>query len=295
MQIRIPGLVVVLAVFFGSLTGRAEAPPGAAELGYSKCVIDEKPVPTDIAPGANGPYKWFSGQWWYAEQRRPPLELYGQEGEALAIHQGGDLVSAPTDFSAGRLPALPGDKGFYVEFDVWLSDDDPDHFPAVWLMPVEHNRNKDDHYDGDPVDFQRWTELDVMERMPAKGPGLVGSIHAWYGIHPQYRKVSNRNNVSPTPIDFTQRHRFGASYDPLRQQVAWWVDGVKQMSIGTPVVPEVAAKQHFYLIMSADSHLRIEQKRNKNPNDTRKPLPYKLYVGGVRAFVPESSPLPAVK
>jgi hypothetical protein len=39
-------------------------PPGAAALGYTKCVIREIPTAADVAPGHNGDYKWCSGQWY---------------------------------------------------------------------------------------------------------------------------------------------------------------------------------------------------------------------------------------
>ncbi|MBC7289304.1 MAG: glycoside hydrolase family 5 protein, partial [Armatimonadetes bacterium] len=138
------------------LRGRArfEVPLGAALLGYTKCVINERPRAEDIAPGKSGPYKWFSGQWWYSD-RAPSLDHYFTADGALAIRLGGEVVSLPLDFSRGKLPLLPGADGFYVEFEYWLSDDDPDHWPAVWLMPAEHNPRGDDHYPGDPPDFRR--------------------------------------------------------------------------------------------------------------------------------------------
>ena len=266
-------------VLFGVslLTGCAELPPGAAGLGYEKCVINEKPVPADIANSDNGDFKWFSGQWYF--DKRPSSDLYKLQDGVLAISQGGDLISVPRDFSKGRLPALPGANGFYVEFEVQLSDNDPDHFPAVWLMPVEHNRKKDDQYSGDPAGFERFLEIDVMEKMAYKGPGLIGTIHNWSGIYPHYKDLENPNNVSKLPIDFSKKHIFGASYDPKGKEVTWWVDGVRQMSIAAPYIPDIAEKQLFHLIISAQSH--------------GKKVPYTMLISGVRAYVPKDSPLPS--
>ncbi|MDH7503041.1 MAG: hypothetical protein QHJ82_10085 [Verrucomicrobiota bacterium] len=255
---------------------RPAVPFGAAALGYTKCVINERPTAADIAPGSKGPYKWFSGQWWYSE--KPPLSKYSTQDGVLAIRLGGDLVSAPNDFSTGKLPLLPGSDGFYVEFDYWLSDADPDHFPAVWLMPSEHNAAHQDHYADDLPGYQRWMELDVDEG--GFGPGLTGSVHSHYGIYSQgYQHIQNHNNVSRVAIDRTKKHTFGASYDPVKQTVAWWVNGVKQMSASSPEVPAVGARQHFYLIISAQSH--------------GKKTPYSMFVSGVRVYVPPSSTLPA--
>lgn len=275
---RLGPIFVLVAAVSVSLAQPAPVPPGAAALGYTKCVINEHPTVADIAPGKNGDYKWFSGQW-YAQP--PSLDHYTMQHGVLAISLGGDLVSTARDFSGGKLPLLPGIDGFYVEFEVRLSDNDPDHFPAVWLMPAEHSGKQEDHYPGDPPGFERWMELDVDEG--GFGPGLTGTVHSWTGIwqgDPPYQRVMNPNNVSKTPLDRSQRHTFGASYDPVRQQATWWVDGVQQMSAGHPYVPGVAAKQHFYLIISAQTH-----GGNK---------PYHMFISGVRAYVPPSSTLPAV-
>jgi hypothetical protein len=91
--------------------------------------------------------------------------------------------------------------------------------------------------------------------------------------------VQNPNNVSREPLDRSQWHTFGGSYDPQQQMVTWWVDGVEQMSAEAPYVPEVAAQQHFYLIISNQTH--GAKKR------------YDMFVRGVRAYAPPTSSLPA--
>ncbi len=256
-------------------TGETPAvPAGAAALGYTKCVISECPTVADIAPGRNGDYKWFSGQWYSPEV--PSLDRYTMQNGVLALSLGGDLVGTSHDFTGAKLPLLSGADGFYVEFGVRLSDNGPDHWPAVWLMPAEHSGKQEDHYEGDPPGFERWMELDVDEG--GFGPGLAGTVHSWTGIwhgNPDYARVMNSNNVLKTPLDRSQTHIFGASYDPVKQKVTWWVDGVAQMSADGPCVPEVARKQHFYLIMSAQTHGAEE--------------PYRMYISGVHAFVPPTS------
>ena len=60
-------LAMILAGCCTQAVSAADAiPPGAAALGYSKCVMNERPVSADIATGENGKFKWFSGQWWDA-------------------------------------------------------------------------------------------------------------------------------------------------------------------------------------------------------------------------------------
>lgn len=267
---------------------KSDIPPGALLLGYTKCVINERPTAADIAlPETKGRYKWYSGQWWMKE--KPSLDLYETVNGVLSIKLGGEIVSAPHDFSEGLLPYLPGSDGFYVEFDVWLSDNDPDHWPALWLMPKEHNWKREDNYPelGDPPGFQRWMELDVDEG--GFGPGLTGTVHHWFGIWEEgFKNIQNPNNVSPLPLDRTQKHTFGASFDPKHLIVTWWVDGVPMMSAGgkfcpyqPSCVPVVARKQNFYIIISAQSH--------------GKQKPYRIFVSAVRAYVPPYSKLKAVK
>jgi hypothetical protein len=227
--------------------------------------MDEKPVAGDIGKGDSGDFKWFSGQWW---AKRTSMDHYATREGVLGLSLGGDLVSAPRDFTAGKLPLLSGAGGFYVEFDVRLSDNDADHFPAVWLMPAEHSAKMLDQYKGDAAGYQRWMELDVDEG--GFGPGMTGTVHSHEGIYPDFKQIQNPNNVAPGTLDRTKVHTFGASFEPGTLTVTWWLDGVKQMSAGPPYVPAVAVKQHFYLILSAQTH-------GKNK-------PYWMYVSGVRAW-----------
>jgi hypothetical protein len=109
------------------------------------------------------------------------------------------------------------------------------------------------------------------------GPGLLGTVHFWTGVPPKVSSIANPNNASPAPLDLSKKHTFGGSYDPVNQKVSWWVDGVCQMSAGAPYVPDVAALQHFYLILTASS-------RGKN-------VPYTMFVSGVRAYAPSAATL----
>ncbi len=249
------------------LAGLSSVPPGAAAEAYTRCILNDTPKSEDIAPGSNGRYKWFSGQWYFGD-KAPSQDHYRTEEGAIALSLGGDIVSTPRDFSQGILPLLSGAAGFYVEFDVRLSDNDPDHWPAVWLMPAEHNSKQADHYDPDPQGFERWMELDVDEG--GFGPGLLGTVHNWHGIWPDYKHESNPNNISLNALDRTKTHTFGCSFNPKTSIVTWWLDGVKQMSAGTPYISPAAVKQNYYMILSAQSQ--------------GKQKPYTMYVSGVRAF-----------
>ena len=262
------------------------SPAGAAALGYTDKVIDEHPTAADIAPGnANkGNYKWFNGAWWDAKQ--PPMSLYSTTDGVLTINYdpnidaGGFLIGTPRDLSKGALPLLDGSKGFYIEFDARLSDNDPNHWPALWLMPVEHSSG--DKYPADSAGYERWMELDVDEGGLAKSGGAMCSAISWTGIWGQgggYKSETANNWASGEALDRTQVHTFGASYDPIRGQVTSWVDGKQQWQ--TPVnsssVPRIGARQHFYPILST---WRIEKGTHKT---------YSMFVSGVRAYVPPTA------
>src|SRR3989339_414710 len=254
-----------------------DIPPGAASLGYTKCVINEHPSISDFAPSRNGTYKWYRGVWWGTE---PSTNLYTMVGNELAISLNGSLCAIPIDhLQYGLLPALPGADGFYIEFDVRLSNNDADHWPAVWLLPREKTGGYGDKYPGDPTNFERWMELDVDEQEGADFR-MNGTVHSWTGIYPTPGFTSDMESVHSTNIDRTALHTYGASYDPITSTVKWWLDG-EYIGSGTyPHVPTIAAVQHFYPIISNQTHgLNVD---------------YTLFLSGVRAYVPQSSSLPDV-
>jgi hypothetical protein len=265
----------------------ASVPPGAAQLGYTRCVYDERPQYADIAPSNTGNYKWFRGACWSSPSTIAPASNYADTNGILTLLQKGDgktpsLVGAPHDFNGGIIPRLSGSNGFYVEFEVRLSANDPDHWPAVWLMPAEHNGGNgqplQDVYPGDPAGYERWMELDVDEG--GFRPGPMGSVISWQGIWSQgYQNVTCNSWSSPrssAALDRTQWHTFGASYDPQNSRVTWWFNGVKYFTADNSVlagcVPEIAKQQHFYPIMGAQTHGALK--------------PYSLFVRRVRAFMP---------
>jgi hypothetical protein len=267
-RVKLIGVICCLFFSSGCQFNRANnLPRGAALLGYTNCIVDERPTAEDIAPARTGNYKWFSGQWY--TKHPPALDHYSTNKGALVIGLGGDIVSAPQDFSPSGLPRLPGASGFYVEFEASLSGNDPDHWPALWLMPIEHNKAKDDRYDGDPVDFERWVEFDVDEG--GFGPGHAGAVHVWSGIYPRYQKITGRT-LSKESLDRTKRHAFGLSFDPRSGEVSWWVNNHKEKTVILTDPGKTAAKQNFYFLVSAQSH--------------GKRVPYSLTLHRVRGFLP---------
>ncbi len=264
--------VVIILLTFRPMASRSQGtiPPGALFCGCTRLVINDKPNAKEVSPTGNGLYSWYSGEWYMSP--KPAINLYKTEHGVLAIQLGGTLVSTPNTWSSGRLPLLSGAHSFYVEFRVWLSDNNGDHWPAVWLMPAEHNANRlADHYVSDPPGVEQWMELDVDEG--GFGPGLTGTVHSWrWSPKRHYLNNQNPNNELVTPINRANSHWFGCSYNSKKATVTWWLDNRQQMSAGAPYVPHIATDQHFYLILDAASH-------GKN-------IPYTMYVSQVRAFVP---------
>jgi hypothetical protein len=247
-------------------------PRGAAELGYTKLLIDEHPVAADISGDRNGHSKWFSGLF-YSNKPMGRDDFKTTDDGLLQLGPGASMVSTPKDFSDGALPVLSAAKGFYIEYEVKISDNDNDHWPAVWSEPVEHNLHAQDHYPEDPAGYERWMELDVDEG--GFGPGTCSTAINWEGIYPHYTKHQNGNNVSHVPLDRTQWHTYGASYDPKQKKVKWWLDGEEVVSTTTPNVPDIAAKQHYYIIIGNQTH--------------KKRLPYMMFLRAVKAYVPDDS------
>jgi hypothetical protein len=171
----------------------------------------------------------------------------------LALSLGGLVATQRLNSTEGELPYLLAGKGFYVEFAVTLSSNDADHWPAVWLLPQEHNLALSDHLASDPAGYERWMEIDCDE-----GGFYSGSLHTlidWQGIYPHYTSTPwNNYGEAPTGIDRTVEHIFGVSYDPVGQVVQYWLDGAKAFAHSTSTISTIINTYHYYLIMNAASH-----------------------------------------
>ncbi|QAU48748.1 hypothetical protein [Bradyrhizobium guangzhouense] len=246
-------------------------PIGAAELQYTKVAFDFCPHTSDIAlDGKGATARLYNETWW--DKAIPAPSLYSESTDgSLAISLGGVLASVPRAMVGGSLPLLSGDRGFFVEFETSLSDNDPDHFSAVWLMPIEHNQRQEDSYPPDPRGFERWIEIDVDESGFAPGP--MGTTLSWSGIWPKYERVRSNPNLYNEKIDRTVRHRFAAGFNPEKLTVTFWYDDKIQYVASGPSVPEIARKQNFYIILDATTH--------------KLGHPYTLYIHRIRAYVPE--------
>jgi len=251
----------------------AGVPEAARQLGFTKLVIDSCPGQEDVSTDGRGMFEWYSGHQWWPPSKQPKADKYTSNDQGqLVLKLGGAMTTVMrATMKPGKFPLLAGEKGFYVEFTTQLSDNDPDHFPAVWMMPVEHARGQHDHYEGDPPRFQRWLELDVDEGGFTKG--FMGTAISWTGIWPHYKRERSNPRWDVPVLDRAKPNTFAAAFQPGDLKVTWWLNGEEQYSAGPPAVPEVARKQNFYLIITA--------------NTRGKQVPYEMKVIRVRAFVPE--------
>jgi hypothetical protein len=248
-------------------------PVGAAEVKADQLLFRDCPqiVDLDFTGKADGK-KYYSGVW-FGKPKDP--SFYEQADDGLIIKRGASLALVKMNSYRGFFPLLKGDRPFYIEAQVATSSNDKDNFPAVWLMPIEHNLRLEDVYEPDPSGFERWFELDIDEG--GFGPGGHHTAISWSGIWPNYKKIQNPNPTSKDALDRTQPNVFGVSYSPESLTVRWWLNGKKVLEATRPYVPEIARKQRFYLIISAQSH--------KNISD------YQMRFMGVRAY--EGAPIAA--
>lgn len=244
----------------------ATVPAGAAQVGAQQLLFRDCPqiAEVDFTGRANN-RKYYNGLYF---TRPRPRSLYDQAGDGLILKRGGVVATVKMTSYPGQFPLLSGARPFYIEVQASTSSNHRDNFPAIWLMPIEHNLRMEDVYPPDPKSFERWFELDIDEG--GFGPGGHHTAISWSGIHPNYKKVQNPNPTSKVPLDRTQPNVFGVSYDPSTLTVKWWLNGKQVLEAGPPAVPEIARQQNFYLIVSAQSH--------KNISD------YHMTFMGVRAY-----------
>jgi hypothetical protein len=254
----ISALILVMSLW-GPMSAHGEQadpcptpPPGAKALGYLHKVFCVAPTTADVSVSNNVQSRLYSGPWYSASIL--PMTMYSSTAQGLALTSGGYVQTETRQSLPGMLPLLPASSGFYVEFAETLSDNDVDHWPAVWLMPQEHNSAQSDHQAGDPAKYERWMELDVDEGGFNK-TGHHGAMINWWATYPNYAKLTTNNDPVSTPaMDRTKEHIFGMSYDPVHSVVTWWVDGVSGGSTSTAAVPAIVKTYHYYLIMCNQTH-----------------------------------------
>lgn len=199
----------VLTTDFGLLTGDGvrwvvdqatpPIPPGAAILGYVHNAYTIFPVLADISNTSSAaiPSRFYNGVTILASSN-PPMTGYSlaSNGQIKLTYVGGDplgngpsfspmrnLNSLPVQGNLGYMPFLLGSRGFCVEEAITISGNNTDNFFAFYVEPQEHNTTQNDHISTDPVQYERWLELDVNENGHGTdfGGGNRGAVHSWEG------------------------------------------------------------------------------------------------------------------
>jgi hypothetical protein len=245
-------------------------PVGATALGYTTQVFYDQPTLAEVsATDTDATSKWYPGSFSYpASANLASRELLSTVDSELAVSLGGGLSSETHTSKAGAIPFLSGAQGFYVEFAMRLSTNDADHFSILYLQTVEHDLAKNDHLSTDPAGFERWTEIDVSEG--GYGTGSQGTLVNWEGIYPHYaRTLTNSWGTSHDAVfDWTKVHRYGLSYDPIKNVLQWYIDDVP--SFKATADASIMKAFHYYMVMGAGSH--------------GSHTPYDMYVSYVTAY-----------
>jgi hypothetical protein len=224
-------------------------PAGASALKYDTLAFCLEPTTADISCTSTPTTRLYSGSWY---DTPPDSSHYSMESGLLAISLNGGVMTQRQDSKQGSLPYLLAGNGFYAEFAVRLSDNDPDHWPALWLMPEEHNLAQSDHLSSDPAGYERWMEIDCDE-----GGFYSGSLNTlidWQGIYPKYANTVWNDYGKLPALDRTTEHIFGVSYDPVGQVVQFWLDGVATYSHSTSTINDVINTYHYFLLIDAQTH-----------------------------------------
>ena len=141
-------------------------PPGAAALGYTKCVIRENPTAADVAPGRRGATNGSAASGTRGTRRR---WITTRPRTAYWPSSWGAISSArPSIFRPAGCRCCPAGTVSMSNSTFASRTTTRDHWPAVWLMPAEH----DGRHDSTPAirpDYERFMELDVDEG--GFGPG----------------------------------------------------------------------------------------------------------------------------
>jgi hypothetical protein len=227
-------------------------PVGATALGYTRQVFYDQPQLSEVsATDTDTTSKWYPGSFGSpTSQNLVTRELLSTVGSELAIGLGGGVSSETHLSQPGALPFLSGGNGFYIEFGMRLSTNDPDHFAGLYLETVEHNLAKSDHLSTDPAGYERWTELDVSET--GYGPGSLATVINWWGTYPLYSHLTMNNYGHDTALDYTVEHRYGMSYDPATNVLQWYIDDVPTWKTSPP--NSVIKDFHYYAVMEAGTH-----------------------------------------
>ena len=254
----------------------AGVPPGAAALGYTVQMFHVVPTVAMVSTTDTNTTSALYPGWPYASvtTNLQELKYLTMVNGVFTLNYTGAgtpplwVSSATHQYTHGTIPLLPGANGFYIEAGISLSSSDPDHYPAFFLEPVEHNPSHQDHVATKPPGYEDWLEIDGLEEELSVGTAQQNLIH-YQGIYPNYTRTMNTWR-SPTPFTWTVEHVYGLSFDPIQRVVQYYLDGKPTNKASFATVPTIVDAFHYYFILGARSH-----GLNK---------PYQMHVNYVAAY-----------
>lgn len=207
---------------------------------------------------------------WYLPAGDTKFVSNGQmDSGSIVVRQGQTWSSVDRKFRSGAFPKISGKDSFAVEVCYRVTAWSKDFWPAIWMLPIEHNHARQAHWPNDPERFERWLEIDIDEG--GFGLGMAGTAHNWAGDWPKIYAFHNENNISPVALDRTRNQCFGVYYDVSRLSVDWFLNGARSHGTGDDFIHPVARLQNFFLIFSNQQHQAIA-------------LGYKMIISKVAAY-----------
>ncbi len=277
MNRLIPLLAIALAALGQPAVSQtcAGLPPGAAALGYNVQMFHVVPTVAMVSTtDTDSTHALYPGELFtsIAANLQELKYLTTVNGVFTINYTGAQTAtwvsSATHQATQGTIPLLLGSNGFYIEAGIRLDSSDPDHYPAFFLMPVEHNGLKQDHVATSPPGYEDWLEIDGLEEELSTGTAQHNLIH-YQGIYPNYTRTMNYWR-SPTPFTWTVEHIYGASFDPIARVVQYYLDGKPTLKASFATAPTIVDTYHYYFILGVRNH------------GLKKP--YQMYVSYVAAY-----------
>ncbi|HEU4959250.1 MAG TPA: hypothetical protein VFT56_02480 [Sphingomonas sp.] len=240
-------MIVKTGVFLSALVALAalsvQDQRSATEIARSTG-ISSAPVVPDVHSRASLGTVWLVGAPWERDKATPDHVSFSRDG--MCIRSVANVAGARPHYLPSTAPILDADKPFYVEVSARSTSNDNSNWPAIWLMPLEHDGHRDS-----VAGIEHWAELDLYEGGFSRGPQFAA--HQWSGVYPHYSTKPEYLRLT-TAFDATKMHRFGLSWEPETSAITWWLDGRKSYSLNNPDVFRISAHHHFYLIMGAQKH-----------------------------------------
>jgi hypothetical protein len=274
-------LVTLLAIVLAAVgqpavsqTACMVLPPGAAALGYTAQMYSIVPTAASVSTtDTNVTSALYPGQEFTSVATNLWMrQFFSTQNGVLTINYTGAagppiyISSVTHQATQGTIPLLLGSKGFYIEAGIRLSSSDPDHFPAFFIMPAEHNTIQSDHIATSPSGYENWLEIDTLEE---EAGTAQSNLINWQGIYTRYTRTMNYWRA-PTPFNWTVEHIYGMSFDPISREVQFYLDGKPTLKASMAMAPTIVDTYHYYFILGARSH-----GLNK---------PYQMYVNYVAAY-----------